>query len=151
MEKRYNMMEASVGAIVIIICIAFVTMFYKTSGVSNNGYPVIAIFDRIDGLNVGSDVKVNGVNIGKIIDFSLDLKTYQAKVTISINNDVKLPKDTSAEISSSGLLGEKYIALIPGNEKEFIGQGNIITDTQPSISFEKLIGKFLFSSSENKQ
>lgn len=151
MEKRYNMMEASVGAIVIIICIAFVTMFYKTSGVSNNGYPVIAIFDRIDGLNVGSDVKVNGVNVGKIIDFSLDLKTYQAKVTISINNDVKLPKDTSAEISSSGLLGEKYIALIPGNEKEFIRQGNIITDTQPSISFEKLIGKFLFSSSETKQ
>lgn len=150
MEKRYNILEASVGAIVILISVFFVIFFYSKTGFSVKGYGISALFERIDGLNVGSDVRVNGVKIGKIADISIDPKNYQAKVIMTLDDSFKLPEDTSAEISSTGLMGEKYVALVPGGSDKNLKSGDTITDTQPSISFEKLIGKFMFSSEDKK-
>lgn len=150
MEKRYNILEASVGAIVILISVFFVIFFYSKNGFSVKGYEISALFERIDGLNVGSDIRVNGIKIGKISDISIDPKNYQAKVVMTLDDSFKLPEDTSAEVSSTGLMGEKYVALVPGVSNENLKNGDTITDTQPSISFEKLIGKFMFSSEDKK-
>lgn len=146
-----NLVETLVGAIVIIIAAAFLYSAYKTTDVGvglGSGYSLSAKFDRADGLNLGSDVKVGGIKVGKVIGQSLDEKNYQAIISMTINDEVKLPSDTTAEIIGNGLLGEKYVALIPGADDEKLSDGGIIEYTQSAVSLESLIGKFIFSSVE---
>jgi phospholipid/cholesterol/gamma-HCH transport system substrate-binding protein len=145
-----NFVEAAIGLIVLIVAFSFFYMAYKTTDLSvDGGYLINAKFDRVDGLNVGSDVKVGGIKVGRVISFKLDQKTYQAYIQMEINNEIKLPTDTSAEIVSNGLIGEKYVALVPGSDnEEFLANNSHIDITQSAISLEALIGKFMFSTAE---
>jgi len=110
------------------------------------GYELTASFMRLEGIKVGSDVKISGVKIGSVTKLSLDSKTYQAIVLMNINPEIKLPSDTVATVSSEGLLGDKFIALEPGIEETFLSGGEKITNTQSPPSLEQLIGKFIYSS-----
>lgn len=144
-----NFVETIVGAVVLLIATYFLYYAYFTTQVISNastGYTVFAKFDRIDGLNLGGDVKISGIKIGKVVAQSLDPKTYQAVLKINIMTDVKLPSDTSAEIIGNGLLGEKYVALVPGSETDVLNDNSTIEFTQSSINIEGLIGKFMFNS-----
>jgi phospholipid/cholesterol/gamma-HCH transport system substrate-binding protein len=80
-----------------------------------------------------------------VTDTELDPKSYLAVVTMSVRNDLKLPKDTGATITTEGLLGGKYISLSPGGDEQVLQPGQTITITQGSISIEELLGKFIFS------
>lgn len=143
---RANIIEAIMGAIVLIIAGFFLVFAYTSSqGSSTNGYTLIAQFDRVDGLMLGSDVRVSGIKVGKVTTLKIDPETYLAKVKMSINSNIKLPLDTVAEIVSESLMGGKYVALVPGGEDKYFEQGQEITNTQSSISFESLLGKYLFS------
>ncbi|MCK9529568.1 MAG: outer membrane lipid asymmetry maintenance protein MlaD [Gammaproteobacteria bacterium] len=117
------------------------------SGVLNEGgYVLTARFENISGLKERSPVTMAGVNIGRVTKIGFDPRTYQAIVTMRIDNRFdNLPRDTSAAIFTAGLLGEKYIGMEPGGSDEVLKPGNEIELTQSSLVLEQLIGQFLFN------
>ncbi len=148
---RANIVEAIMGAVVLAVAGGFFYYAYSNSGTKvMNGYHLVAHFDRIDGLVDGSDVKLSGVKVGDVSKISIDPKTYLAQVTMSLQKDVQLPEDTSAQIVSESLMGGKYIALVPGGSDDLLKDGGQITHTQSSVNLEGLIGKYIFSGEEKK-
>jgi len=145
-----NVVETLIGAVVLAIAVAFLTFAYTRADVGDvTGYEVLARFERIDGLSAGSDVRMSGIKIGTIVKQTLDTQDYLAVVRMSIDPAVKLPEDSSAEVVSDGLLGSKYMSLVPGGADEMIEAGGEIRFTQSSVSLEQLIGKFMFSSGDD--
>jgi phospholipid/cholesterol/gamma-HCH transport system substrate-binding protein len=145
---RRNFAEVLIGAVVLLVAAGFLAYAIAHSGrTTASGYLLYARFDHIDGLSVGSDVRIAGVKVGSVASTSLDPKTYQAVVGLSVADDVKLPKDSSAVITSESLLGGKYLALSPGGDDAMLQAGQTITITQGSINIEELLGKFIFSAS----
>ena len=143
---KRNAVETVMGAVVILVAALFLFFAYTTSQVrAVSGYEVTARFDRIEGLRDGGDVRISGIKVGTIISQTLDPKTYLAVVRMSIDPSLKLPVDTVATISSTGLLGDKYLSLEPGNEDKTIPAGGVIEHTQPPMSLESLIGQYIFS------
>ena len=150
--KSKNTFEFLVGASVLVIATFFFVFAYKNSGaeaISQTQYK--AAFDRIDGLVEGSDVRMSGVKVGRIVTMSIDPKTYMAHVTFSVNEDLKLPKDSSAEVVSDGLLGGKYLAIVPGGDEVFLESGGEIFHTQSSVNLEAMIGQLIFSNNADKE
>jgi len=143
---RGNVIEIVMGAVVIIVAALFLVFAYQTSQLrSVTGYQVTADFARVDGIRQGSDVRISGIKIGSVVAEVLDPKTFLANVRMSIDPSVKLPDDTVAEIISAGLLGDKYMSLVPGGSDKVIPPGGKITYTQSSVSLENLIGQMMFS------
>ena len=143
---RRNPAELLTGACVLLVACGFLAYAVANSGRGGaNGYVLHAAFDHIDGMGAGSDVRLAGVKIGTVLGTAIDPKTYLADVTLSVRGDVKLPADSSAEITSDGLLGGKYLALAPGGAEAMLPAGGTITVTQGSVSLEQLLGKFIFS------
>jgi phospholipid/cholesterol/gamma-HCH transport system substrate-binding protein len=143
---RRNPAEIITGAVVILIAASFLGYAVAHSGRSSvSGYALHANFSSIDGLAVGSDVRIAGVKIGAVTATSVNPATYQADVTFEVADDIKLPKDSSASVTSDGLLGGKYLALAAGGDTDNIPPGGQITITQGSVSLEELLGKFIFS------
>lgn len=149
---KENMIEAVMGTIVLIIASFFLVFAYTSSkGGVYAGYPLVAKFDRIDGLTVGNDVRISGVKVGSVTGLEVDPKTFLAKVVVSVRNGMELPTDTAAEITSESLMGGKYIALVPGGDSQFLKAGEEITYTQSAVSLESLLGKYLFSGKDEKK
>jgi phospholipid/cholesterol/gamma-HCH transport system substrate-binding protein len=149
---RGNVIETVMGAVVLVVAAVFLFFAYSTSQFrSVSGYEVTANFERIDGIKEGSDVRIGGIKIGSIISTTLDPKTFLADVHISVDRSIKLPDDTVAEIVSSGLLGDKYLSLVPGGSEKDIAPGGRIKYTQSSVSLEHLIGQMMFSPSSDKK
>jgi phospholipid/cholesterol/gamma-HCH transport system substrate-binding protein len=109
------------------------------------GYTVTARFDNIGGLKPRAAVKSAGVVVGRVQSITFDSETYQAAVTITLNQGVVFPKDSSAKILTAGLLGEQYIGLEAGFGEENLAQGDQIKTTQSAIVLENLIGQFLYN------
>tara|TARA_R110002072_G_scaffold13256_6_gene55750 strand:- start:114 stop:566 length:453 start_codon:yes stop_codon:yes gene_type:complete len=141
---RNNLVETLMGAIVLVIASSFLYFAFSHSGVSTNGGKVyIAKFDKIDGLSVGSDVKISGIKVGTIVDQYLDTETFYAVVRISIDPKIKLTESTFAKITSEGLLGGNYLVLDPGSEDDIIlEEGDEIPNTQGSVDLLNLLDKF---------
>ena len=141
-----NMIETVLGAVVLVVAALFLFFAYTTSQVrAVPGYQVTAEFDRVDGIREGSDVRIAGVKVGSVIGEKLDPKTFLATLRISIAPKYKLPDDTVAEIVSSSLLGDKYMALVPGGSDKNIPAGGRIKYTQAPASLENLIGQMIYS------
>ena len=141
-----NLIETVLGAVVLVVAALFLFFAYTTSQVrAVAGYQVTAEFDRIDGIRDGSDVRIAGVKVGSVIGAKLDPKTFLATLRISIAHKYKLPDDTVAEIVSSSLLGDKYMALVPGGSDKIIPPGGRIKYTQSPASLENLIGQMIYS------
>lgn len=141
-----SVVETIVGAIVIAIAAAFFFFVYTTTdlGRGKGGYQVHAVFDNIDGIAIGSDVRLAGIKIGSVVDQRLDQKNYQAIVTMAIDSTVKLPEDTSAKVTSEGLLGDKYIALEPGGSDVMLKDGDYLSYTQSALDIWALVNKYIF-------
>lgn len=147
-----NLLETVIGGIVLGVALFVLVFAYQThKGSTPSGYTVSAKFDRIDGLVPGSDIRLSGVKVGTVGDLSLDPNSYLAVVTLHLAPHIQLPKDSSAEIVSDGLLGGKYMALVPGGDDDIIPAGGVIAHTQAAVSLESLIGQFIFSSQEKKE
>lgn len=112
---------------------------------SAKAYVVQASFENIGGLKVRAPVKSAGVVVGRVKDISFDPATYEAVVSLSLDQRYRFPKDTSAAIMTSGLLGEQYIALEAGGDDKMLAQGDAIKLTQGAVVLENLIGQFLYS------
>ena len=108
-------------------------------------YTLQAAFDNIGGLKVRGPVKSAGVVVGRVVDIQLDKASYEAAVTLHIDNRYQFPKDTFASILTSGLLGEQYIGLDVGGDSVKLKDNDKIQKTQSAVVLEKLISQFLFS------
>ena len=140
-----NAAELIAGAVVLVIALGFLGYAVAHTGRGSvSGYRLSAKFDKIDGLAAGADVRLAGVKVGSITHTYVDPKTYRAVVDMMVAPDVKLPKDSSAQISTDGLLGGKVIALVPGGDDKMLADGGEITITQSAASLEDLLGKFIF-------
>lgn len=150
MEKGRTL-ETLTGLFVLIVAVAFFFYAYQKSGwVRGDIMTLTAYFDKADGLVEGTDVKISGIRVGKIMSTSVDPDNLMAVVKFYIPAGMKLSKDTSASVSSEGLLGSKYLALIPGGQEEDLKDGDSIDNTTGPISIESLINKFISNSSSKE-
>ena len=141
-----NVIETVMGAVVLVVAALFLYFAFSTSQLrAVPGYELTADFERVDGVREGGDVRVSGIKIGSIISQTLDPKTFLARLRMSIDPMIKLPDDTVAEIVSAGLLGDKYLSLVPGGSDTLIPPGGRIKYTQSSVTLENLIGQMIFS------
>jgi phospholipid/cholesterol/gamma-HCH transport system substrate-binding protein len=141
-----SMIETVMGAVVIVVAAMFLAFAYNSSGLRTvSGYEVSARFDRVDGVTTGTDVRISGIKVGTVVDQRLDTERFLAIVRMSIDPRVKLPTDTVAEVASEGLLGGRYLALIPGGDAETIKPGGEIKFTQSPVDLVQMLGKFMFS------
>ena len=108
-------------------------------------YKISARFDNIGGLKPRAPVKSAGVVVGRVAEIRFDDQTYQATVIMNLEDRYKFPKDSSAKILTSGLLGEQYIGLEAGGDMDMIAQGSKLSQTQSAIVLENLIGQFLYN------
>jgi len=136
---------AGFGALMVL---AFKVGNLSTYNVSES-YQLQAYFDNIGGLKPQASVKSAGVLVGRVTDVKLDTKLYKAKVTMNIDKRYQFPKDTFANILTSGLLGEQYIGLMPGGDDAMLKDGEEFKKTQSAVVLEDLIGKFLYSKAED--
>ena len=138
-----------VGLFVAIGLVALLFLALKAGNMSaftvQPTYQVSARFDNIGGLKPRAPVKSAGVVVGRVAEIRFDDQTYQATVVMTLEERYKFPKDTSAKILTSGLLGEQYIGLEAGGDSDMMAQGSKLTQTQSAIVLENLIGQFLYS------
>ncbi len=149
----HRMTEIAVGLFVVAGLAALVMLAMKVSSLGafadTEGYTINARFDNIGGLKVRSPVRLGGVRVGRVNAINYDQDRYQAVVEMTISRGYdRLPIDTSANIFTSGLLGEQYIGLEPGAEEEYLNPGDVIQLTQSAIVIEQLIGQFLLNEAE---
>jgi phospholipid/cholesterol/gamma-HCH transport system substrate-binding protein len=141
-----NAIETVMGAVVLVVAGGFLYFAYNNGSVKQiDGYSVKAAFTSINGIAPGSAVRVGGIKIGVVEAMTLDPQSYKAVATLRVEDGVKLPKDSSAAIQSPGLMGDKFIGIEPGGDEENLAEGDMIEYTQPSVSLEEMIGKFVFS------
>lgn len=149
---KRNVVETILGAVVLAVAGGFLFFFYRTTDIAPvAGYEVTAAFSKIDGLEIGSPVRVSGVKVGQVLDFHLDLENYTAVVRMNIADGVNLPKDTAAVISSGGLMDGKFMTLEPGADEDMLKPGDRIAYTQSTPSLEQLLGQVVFSLSKEKK
>lgn len=121
-----------------LLAIAYANQFIDEQINLGGSYRLVAVFNRVDGLSVGSDVTLSGVKIGSIESMRLD-DQYQAWVTLQIDDDIPLPTDTSAAIHTDGLLGGKTLVLEAGGDEETLTDGSRISYTQDSVVVGELL------------
>jgi phospholipid/cholesterol/gamma-HCH transport system substrate-binding protein len=140
-----NAVETVMGAVVLVVAAVFLFFAYTTTQVNAvGGYQLTARFARIDGLRDGADVRISGIKVGNVVSQTLDPKTYEAVVRLSLRSEIKLPDDSIAKVSSNGLLGDKYLAIEIGVDDETIKHDGVIAHTVPPVDLESLIGSYIF-------
>jgi phospholipid/cholesterol/gamma-HCH transport system substrate-binding protein len=147
-----NLLETVMGAVVIVVAVIFLVFAYHSAEIrSVSGYPLTAKFDHIDGVHEGADVRMSGIKVGTITSTTLDTKTFQAIVKLSIDNSIKLPVDTVATVTQNGLLGDQYMSLVPGNSDQMVPSGGNLSYTQSAPSLMSLFGQAVFSMSSGSK
>lgn len=149
-------LEITVGLFVAAGIAALVMLAMSVSNLASygngDGYEIKAHFDNIGGLKVRAPVSASGVRVGKVSHIEYDSETYEAVVTLSIDQQFdRFPVDTAASILTSGLLGEQYIGLEPGAEEEYLKPGDKLDITQSALVLEQIIGQFLYSMADDKK
>lgn len=142
--KEKNPMETIIGFIVILIALIFLIFaLSKVDTQTVKGYEIYANFSSVGGLEEGAEVKINGVKVGNVTKEELDLENYQVKITLSIKDKIKIPKDSSAEVLSNGILGDKYLKIKLGTSEEFLEEKESIKGKEYK-TIENLISEFIF-------
>jgi phospholipid/cholesterol/gamma-HCH transport system substrate-binding protein len=144
--KRYAM-ETAVGIFVVfgLLCVGYMTV--KLGHVSlfgENTYPLFARFTSVSGLRAGSSVTMYGIEIGRVEKLSMDQKDGMALVGMEIHRGIKIYDDALASIKTEGLIGDRYLSIDPGGAGSLLKPDGVITDTQPPVDLNELIGKYAF-------
>lgn len=141
--QQNNTVETIIGAIVVAVAIAFVVFAYRTTGgVLGGGYDISAKLARVDGISVGTDVRLSGIKIGTVSDMTLN-SNYLVTVHMSIRRDVDIPDNSSLAVTSSGLLGSSYVSISPGGDDTMLKDGGQIRTAQGSVDLMGLVGRFI--------
>lgn len=140
----------------LFVLIGFASLLFLALKVGNLGvggatseYAVTALFNNIGGLKVRAPVRSAGVTVGRVTAVDFDTKGYQAKVTLNIDSAYQFPKDTSASILTTGVLGENYVGLEAGGDEAMLVSGDQITITQSAVVLEQVIGRFLYDKAQS--
>ena len=143
-EETKNL-KVGLGIIVIIALLTIIISFSRNEISQKDGsgyYDVYARYNRTDGLLIGDAVRLAGMDIGRVIDAKLD-KDFKAILTLRLNENIKIPDDSSAAIVSSGIMGNKYIEIEPGGSEDALTEGNEFTYTQDAMVIEELIERII--------
>lgn len=146
MSKQDNTItEVLVGAAVLAVAIGF---FFFAAGSTSQGptgstYALSASFRSAEGIAVGTEVRLAGVRVGTVTEMALDPATFRAQTTFTLRDDVLLPDDSAIAIASEGLLGGSFVEIIPGGSPFTYAPGDMVTDTQSSVSLVTLLMRFV--------
>lgn len=142
--------ETIMGIVVIFVAAFFLYFAYQVSDLQVvKGYDINAKFLKVGGLNVGSDVRINGIKVGTVIAQNLDPEDYVADVKLSISSNIQLPKDSVVSVVSDGLVGNKFIKIEPGKSKEFLQNGDTVANTKDFKTLEDMVGEIIFMVTDN--
>lgn len=147
-----TVLDLWVGLFVVAGIVALLFLALKVGSMSAiktaESYEVVARFDNIGGLKPRAPVKSAGVVVGRVADIRFDNETYEAAVTLRLDKRYAFPKDTSAAIMTSGLLGEQYIGLEAGGDSQTLKDQDRILLTQSAVVLENLIGQFIYGKAQ---
>ncbi len=144
--------ETFVGLFVLAGILAIAYLSFTIGGArlfAEDSYEIEARFSNVGGLKTGSDVRIAGVSVGRVLEVRLDADQYRAVVRLEIPKTIELDDDTIASIRTTGLIGDKFVALLPGGSGIPVEAGEILYDTESAIDLESLIGRFAFGSVED--
>lgn len=151
MQRSKN--DVWVGLFVMLGAVALVFLALQSANLLSfnfqKGYRISAQFDNIGGLKPQAAVRSAGVVVGRVESITFDDKTFQARVTLSLDDRYAFPKDSSLKILTSGLLGEQYIGIEAGADEKNLVAGDTVTATQSAVVLENLIGQFLYNKAED--
>lgn len=144
----YNITEVVTGGVVLAAAAAFALYATQTTGLgtSTSGYDLTASFRSLEGVSVGTDVRLAGVKIGAVSGVELDTQTYRAVTTISVREGIEIPDDSAAIVASEGLLGGNFVEINPGGSFDYFAPGDEIEDTQGAVSLISLLVQFVAGS-----
>lgn len=137
--------ETLLGAAVLVTAAGFVAYASQTGGrgeLSGDRYRLMANFVSAEGISTGTDVRLAGVKIGSVTGMKLNPETYQAELTFTIQDNVKVPDDSEVKVASEGLLGGSFLEITPGGSEFMLSEGDEIVYTQSSVSLLNLMLKF---------
>lgn len=149
--EAYKRIEITVGLFVFIGLLSMGYLALKLGqigGLGQSGYTVEAVFQDAGGMRVGGDVMLAGVVIGRVDAISLK-DNEEARLTLRINDGVKISTDAFASIRTKGIIGDRYVRITPGMEEDYLEGGDEIEETESAINIEDLISKYIFSGKEN--
>ncbi|MDQ7011255.1 MAG: outer membrane lipid asymmetry maintenance protein MlaD [Mariprofundaceae bacterium] len=149
--EAYKRIEITVGLFVFIGLLSMGYLALKLGqigGLGQSGYTVEAVFQDAGGMRVGGDVMLAGVVIGRVDAISLK-DNEEARLTLRINDGVKISTDAFASIRTKGIIGDRYVRITPGMEEDYLEEGDEIEETESAINIEDLISKYIFSGKEN--
>jgi phospholipid/cholesterol/gamma-HCH transport system substrate-binding protein len=147
-EQRLKV-EVTVGLFLLLglICVSWLAIrLGDISMFDRDQYQVIARFTSASGLRQGAYVEAGGVRVGIVDSIGFDSERYLAVVTMSIDRSVPISEDAMASIRTAGIIGDKFVKITPGGAEETLTSGMEILETEPSISLEELISKYIFES-----
>lgn len=150
MNKRN--IEFYVGLFVIIglLCAGYLfVVIGEISFMKDKQYSVYAFFSSVSGLKKGARIEMTGVKIGTVKDISIDQKQLLAKVQLKIDKNIKLSEDVITSVKTSGIIGQKYIDILPGGSDIMLEPGDAIYNTESSLDIESLVRKFIFNKESN--
>ncbi|WP_304616849.1 outer membrane lipid asymmetry maintenance protein MlaD [Paracoccus sp. (in: a-proteobacteria)] len=139
--------ELVAGGLVLALALGFLGWAASGRMMPGSGYEVTASFPDVDGVTVGTEVRLAGVPVGRVAAISLNRQTYMADAVLRLPQDVLLPSDSAAIIQSDGLLGGAYIQIQPGGSMDNLAPGDEIEDVQGAVSLLQLMMKFVDSQS----
>jgi len=149
----YNLTEVSVGGVVLAAAIAFAVYAGQATGLSraSDGYELTASFRSLEGVTVGTDVRLAGVKIGTVTQVELNPKTYRADTRFTVAKGIDIPDDSAIVVSSEGLLGGNFVEIMPGGSPFYYEPGDEIADTQGAVSLISLLLKFVSGNGGSSQ
>ena len=140
--------EAIIGFLIVLCCLLFsINVFKSGIKIKNTKYNKLlyAKFNNIDGIKIGSVIKIAGVNVGSVENIELDGSDFNVKLTMRLMGDINIPADSIISVNSEGLLGGKYLGIEIGVEETYLKNGDFFSSTQSTMNIEKLIGKVVAS------
>ena len=147
---RENPVEVLTGAAVVLVAGGFLLYAAQATGYGrpDEGLTLSASFRSIEGISLGTDVRMAGVKIGSVTDTALDPETFRASTELTVNAAIPVPDDSSAVVSSEGLLGGNYIEIVPGGSLTALADGGEIVDTQGAVSLLQLLLQYISGGEE---
>lgn len=147
---RENPLEILTGAAVVLVAGGFLLYAAQATGYGgpSDGMRLTASFRSIEGVSLGTDVRMAGVKIGTVTDLGLDAETYRARTDLTVDARIPVPEDSTAVVASEGLLGGTYIEIVPGGSLTMLADGGEIVDTQGAVSLLDLLLKYVSGGNE---
>jgi phospholipid/cholesterol/gamma-HCH transport system substrate-binding protein len=145
-----NAAEVIAGAVVVLVALLFLGFTYMRTGTGSlSGYEITAKLDKADGMGVGTDVDISGIKVGDVTSLDLDPGNFLVTVHMNIRSDVKIPTDSSLQVTQSGVLGGQYVAIQPGGDSTNIAPGGEIKNAAGAVNLMGTIGHFMATPPSN--